>query len=432
MTDSFDAAPLLEELARLEPGHRAARLVELYDGLDAASLRALPPVEEGLIGAFLDHALTMMDRRQLRARLSSILTFAAGLEGRSVWGWPEYVLLLPVLSPPAREREFVARPLHLDVPSRLETVQQILTATLEREHATDAAGRLLYQDENGQPTLEKDAVQWVRSEDGQPLFLSPAELPTKAHPLYRREVPGFTHLELWEHHFRQLPHGEHRLEAWVRDPSHLAKKTVPRAPLLRERQREHDAARREDLSVLLSEVVALEAMLRPLDASSGLFDDPALDPHRKWLRTGLEGLDRTRKAVVDLLPDLEPEVGPYRGLFTPLPEPMLEVAVRHPVGDLAVRWQFAATLRQRAARSNLRWPRPALLAVLDAQQPTRRLLTDADLAALTRFVFDAEAMAERGSRALVALADPSGADEARAMADELAAQSLTHAVRGLV
>lgn len=442
MTHPFDTAraSILEELVRLEPGPRLERLLELHDELDLASSLSLPLVEEGPMGVVVQHVLATLSRGDLWPRLASILTFAAALEERTQWGWPELALLNALLPVSPRDLEaasLVIRSLDADVPGRLERVQQVLASTIEQEHATDDVGRPLYVGDDDQPTLERDAERWVRSEDGQPLFVSPVELPITARPLHRREVLGFTHLELWEHHFRQVPHGERRLEAWVRDPSHLVRRTIARAPWLRARQRtpEHDAARRGDLSLLLSEIVALEEILRPLDALSAtsvLVDDDATSVLARQLRTDLGCLARTRRALHALCADLTVEVRPYRGLFSPLSEPLLEVAVRHPVGNLAVRWHFAAMFSRYAPLSDLRWPRRALIAALEAQLPRQHSLTDADLAALTRFVFDAEAMAERGCRAFLALAGESGADEARAMAEELAGASLTRAVRGLL
>ncbi len=291
---------------------------------------------------------------------------------------------------------------------RLRDIAVILADQLTVERAArrqrrDAQGRLLFVGNDGWPTLESTAPEFVRARSGEVLFAAPDD-----------PSVGLTQAELWEQHFIHKPHGVRRLEAWVRDLRNAQHTVATRAPWLESALADPTLASRRarDVAQLLGEVARMEASVVEPSAPPGRAQ--ALEACRACLSEHAAALGVATPVPFD--ETLVPR--------TTLSAPLLEAAVRHHGRLLVERVRLARSLSdwlgQPSPRPRLDVPvRACLLEVLDAcPGPLDR---EADLARLVTQLLDAEAIIERAERA----------ERAVEAAEDFAAQGLAMGLRGL-
>jgi hypothetical protein len=328
-----------------------------------------------------------------------------------------------------------------DASARLAHLVKAFAHALETERVRqvqrrDAEGFLLFVGEDGAPTREPRSETLRRNREGQPLFRAPLEMQERLHPA---TLEAFTQGELWERHFIDVPHGDRRLEAWTRDLANLLRESVPHAPMMDDLPREEGraAARARDLTFLFDELEAHRA--ESVDSGEGELTETRRLLEAAWAELMGERPLPSPRPRASQLPALSPRV--------------LSLVAHHVAGELKDRLALAEALGAyaleeppRGPLSNLAWPRAALLEVLHAELGLRarnRLLPrlseamrswpanaverpDAASFALLSALLDAEAMAERGTRAFLALGEgvPAALSEATKMAEELAAATL--------
>lgn len=357
----------------------------------------------------------------------------ARIDGRVAIGWPELVLALAVCDERGRASEALRGLLRGPARRLSDLIEGLLpgltTDATVRTHETDADGRPLYVDPEGQTTHRANHTVLARDPHGEVLFVPPPEMGRE------RFVVGYTHAELWARHFMHAPHGEVKLAAWVNDGRNAVTVTRPnppkRAVAVRDPAREQ--AMLDDLSALLSEVRALEEALAPLGAlaagPSVLLDAEA------WAEEGRRALSILGEHRARLEP-----------LLVSMGAPPVAVAERRtlstPDGTSSALLRFVAARSGPPLGERLAQMRAAR-AVIEAHPPRRfeglalrpsiaaaagelfGAVVAEDVAlrdAIVMRLFEAEAIAERGERAYLVLAG-SNVDaraEARRTAEELA------------
>lgn len=412
--------------ARLDRGGRARILLAL-DRTEGGALegalpsavrrtfvRAQPPLDADVVGRFMEGVLARLAMEEHVPTLLRQLGHGAHLDGRSSLGWPELVMagaLLEEAGAPAADAVILDRlgPLahrHAALAQALTRLEADLRGKSER--AVDEAGRPLFVGEDGAPThvgfLETPLLRDAMAE---PLFGAPPEM--QRDPF----VESYTQGELWTRHFRRLPEGERKLEAWLRGNAKTTR--IPRRPL--EITLPPDPARLaillDDAELLFAEIDGLLASMRALaelDEGPSLFCAPSdVASLKHELGAARDRLAQARALLAELLARGEraAPAATYEGRFDDaLPESCLDVGAE-PFETLMCRLAIA-----RAVHAWLADPRAALaiprvdtrLVEAFAARLRERAPPRADLAPFLLTLFRAESMLSRGVRAFSDLA----------------------------
>ncbi|MEM9069789.1 MAG: AAA family ATPase [Myxococcota bacterium] len=262
----------------------------------------VPPSVRTAVGALRrslrDRGLYISDRRW--RQLVRTLRVAALCEGR------ESVSLADV---------WLCEHVIWDVPAQRETAAQLVEEALG-DQLVEEPKRFASVTEAFRTQLRKEVDQQGPLDDeyGQPLFLDDAGKPTTDGngPALRFAAPkewrgpeqrDYSSRELWEGHFRLLPSGMSRLEAWTENPlNHRVYSQRERCIGPRRFSEDHLARRKAQVGVLREEVERFRAGLESIQASSSLWVAKArLRLHAKQAAEGLEAID----ALTPLLDDLE-------------------------------------------------------------------------------------------------------------------------------
>lgn len=387
------------------------------------------------------------------AAITGRLAFAALIDARRAMGWPELQLGAALLDLDLgtgerwrrRLAELASAPAEILRDLGLGLGDALRTGRLVEQQDEDDEGRPLFVGPDGCPTTKPTSPSLVRDHLGEVLFLAPPEM--------RRDpyVRGYSYMELWERHFIHAPHGDVKLEAWVKDARNALSHHAPNPPKMRSAIRDpaREQAILEDVDAVLGEVALVRSWLAPLGEAeeSSLV---TLNEARELAEAAARSETLAKWTVEDLAryrAELEPDAEVVKAaprLRFEVPSRVLSPGVRRLVaarsgGTLLERLEQAAAianvLSQPAPRSFAALPlRPALSGALDELLGGRDLSFPEPLAVAHRArfvvpVLEAQAIADRGERALRAVGKGEGPEgEATRMAEELALVHLRRAV----
>jgi MoxR-like ATPase len=236
----FDALLLLDD-TKQRPTTRLS-IEELAELRADASRVALPGIVRGVIAGMRARlaakSLHVSDRRF--RRIAQLLRTTALLDRRDhvtlgdlalvshcVWDRPEQLAL-------ANEALVEAvRAVLEDEPRRIATVIGAMDDAVTRdaarqETATDEQGRPLYTHEDGSATIEPFLDRPRSTASGDPLFKPPPGFSPGA-SVAREE---YTFGQLWEQHYRNVPHGLPALETYTRGTTNASLDRHARRPVL--------------------------------------------------------------------------------------------------------------------------------------------------------------------------------------------------------